>query len=119
MSILKEPEFRECKRCGRKFLATNSNQKYCSYTCSAQMRSIQRKRRQQNQPKTPLSAGGINECPFCGRKFKSRVQNQKYCSAECLDTMKLVSMKKHAESLLNERKRANPLIAKKLLEMGL
>ena len=120
MSILKNPEeIKECKFCGKEFLATTSNQKYCSYTCSAQMRSIQMRFSKQNQGVSAGAVGSTRECPLCGRKFKVKSKNQKYCSAECLDTRKLVYTKKHAESLLNERKRANPRIAKKLLEMGL
>lgn len=59
-----------CKHCGKPFIPTGRNHKFCSAKCrKASMR----------KPKRIYS----KVCPECGKQFAATHFNQKYCSDEC------------------------------------
>ena len=61
-------EVRECKQCGKKFVPTTVDQKYCSKECKLSY----------NQVRLTESQGKIL-CPICNMPFKPIDPAQKYC----------------------------------------
>lgn len=60
----------KCKKCGKFFIPTGHNQKYCSVKC----RNASRHREKRVYPKV---------CAWCGKEFLAVHFNEKYCSEEC------------------------------------
>lgn len=71
------PEFRQektCRWCGKTFIATHGNQKYCSPECRQQYVEDKKLGEKQSSEKT---------CPVCGTVFTVNSSSHKYCSERC------------------------------------
>lgn len=65
----KEPTLRNCKNCGKEFLAATDNRLYCDYKCRYDSR---------DKPQTY-----DRECDGCGKEFTTGYKRQSYCSRDC------------------------------------
>jgi hypothetical protein len=59
--------------CGKDFVATNKNQKYCGDQC----------RNEEMNRRRECIESFKKECPVCNKIFSTHRFNQKYCSPEC------------------------------------
>lgn len=62
-----------CEHCGKEFVTTNHNQKYCSVEC--------RQKAYKEKPYKPLGTR-VFECEFCGELFEADIK-RKFCTPEC------------------------------------
>lgn len=62
-----------CRQCGKVFVTTNHNQKYCSVEC--------RDKAYKEKPYKPLGTR-VFECEFCGDLFESDTK-RRFCTPEC------------------------------------
>jgi len=63
---------KSCKLCGKKYLPTNWNQKYCSRECLYKARTKKK----------------LINCKYCGNSFYRQRRNSKFCSSVCANTYK-------------------------------
>ena len=72
---------RKCSYCGKEFLATTGNRKYCSKECQTKAQ-IERqmaaywKKKEKKEP-------AAKKCAFCGGEFISKNERRVYCCEEC------------------------------------
>ena len=62
-----------CGQCGKVFVTTNHNQKYCSVEC--------RDKAYKEKPYKPLGTR-VFECEFCGELFEADAK-RRFCTPEC------------------------------------
>lgn len=73
---------KNCAMCGKKFMVTVYNKKYCSKVC-VNMRTREHQRRMYQKRSGMPKDGYLLKCGFCGEKFRSDRSNRVYCSADC------------------------------------
>lgn len=72
---------RKCSYCGKEFLATTGNRKYCSKECQTKAQ-IERqmaaywKKKEKKEP-------AAKKCAFCGGEFMPKNERRVYCCEEC------------------------------------
>ena len=71
----------KCSICGREFIQTHGNQKYCSEECRIEAKQLldQQYYSLKRESEEPILA----ECEYCHDLFIKQHGNQKYCSDEC------------------------------------
>ena len=71
----------KCSICGREFIQTHGNQKYCSDSCRTEAKKLldQQYYTEKQENEEPILA----ECEYCKHIFLKTHGNQKYCSTEC------------------------------------
>lgn len=72
---------RKCYYCGKEFLATTGNRKYCSKECQtkAQIERQMAAYRKKKEKKEPAA----KKCAFCGGEFMPKNERRVYCCEEC------------------------------------
>jgi predicted RNA-binding Zn-ribbon protein involved in translation (DUF1610 family) len=68
---------RVCELCGKEFIPTTSNQKFCS-----ECKTTARKLYNYNYQRTVVRPDRIKTCARCGKEFYAKHLNEKYCP-EC------------------------------------
>lgn len=69
-----------CKFCGKKFLKTTKNIKYCSLECSIKYNKQRQYKEHHENKKSKME---LRECVYCKEKYLPRSMSQKYCKREC------------------------------------
>ena len=86
----------KCKNCGKEFIKTGSNQKYCSTKCKQRYYyhnpSIHAKKykKTKNNQNTTIQP---KKCKTCGEEFIPTDLRQKYCSINCNPNIRNISKK--------------------------
>lgn len=91
-----------CPICGKEFLKSTVNQKYCNKGCSYEAFKMQ-----QRNKKKKIHPEQI--CPVCNKSFSKEFKNQRYCSKECSHEASIIKQnaynKEHAEDLSITKKK--------------
>lgn len=92
----KEVIFRECAICGKEFVISNPNERYCSDACRKEGRKAIDKAA--NEAKKQARKAILKTCPICNKEFEVSEQHRRYCSDACSKEAIRIHAKQYKEN---------------------
>lgn len=94
----KEVIFRECAICGKEFVISNSNERYCSDACRRESEKAKQEARKEARKAI------LKTCPICNNEFELSEQHRRYCSDACSKEAIRIHAKQYKENRKQEMK---------------
>lgn len=94
----KEVIYRECAICGKEFVISNSNERYCSDACRRESEKAKQEARKEARKAI------LKTCPICNKEFEVSEQHRRYCSDACSKEAIRIHAKQYKENRKQETK---------------
>lgn len=96
---LKKLRWEKCETCGKVFVTTKKQQKYCSSSCRY-LSEKERMRKRSTMLRPMLFEPKIAKCRYCGKRFTTSYKgNKDFCSEECRQNQVKLHRKNHKHRL--------------------